>query len=81
MEVVVRLPDEIVTQLADAADMPRQLLEAFALENYLPVEGQGVLGGPAVESGGRPTESDGEGSGGEVTVLLSTGGNRGNGGK
>jgi hypothetical protein len=34
MEVTVRLPDEIVTQLADVADMPRQLLEAFAIENY-----------------------------------------------
>lgn len=34
MEVTVQLPDEIVEQLGDTANMPRQLLEAFAIENY-----------------------------------------------
>lgn len=34
MEVTVHLPDEIVEQFGNTANMPRQLLEAFAIENY-----------------------------------------------
>lgn len=34
MDVTVQLPDEIVQQLGGVATMPRQLLEAFALERY-----------------------------------------------
>lgn len=34
MEITVQLPDEVAKQLGDLDDMPRHLLEAFAIENY-----------------------------------------------
>ena len=34
MQVTVQLPDEIAAQVEGPADLPRQLLEAFAAEGY-----------------------------------------------
>jgi hypothetical protein len=34
MEVTVQLPDEIALELGNLATIPRQLLEALAVENY-----------------------------------------------
>ncbi len=34
MEITVQLPDDVVKQLGDIDTMPRQLLEAFAIESY-----------------------------------------------
>ena len=34
MQVTVQLPDEIAAQIGVPADLPRQLLEAFAVEGY-----------------------------------------------
>ena len=34
MEITVQLPDDVAKQLGDTANMPRQFLEAFAIERY-----------------------------------------------
>jgi len=34
MEITVQLPDEVAKQLGDLDNMPRHLLEAFAIESY-----------------------------------------------
>ena len=34
MKVVVTVPDKLVEELAEREDLARQMLEAFALENY-----------------------------------------------
>ena len=34
MQVTVQLPDDIAAQVGVSADLPRQLLEAFAAEGY-----------------------------------------------
>lgn len=34
MEITVQLPDDVVKQLGDIGTMPRQVLEAFAVESY-----------------------------------------------
>ncbi len=34
MHVTVQLPDDLARELGDPAEIPRQLLEAFALEGY-----------------------------------------------
>ena len=34
MEIKVQLPDELAKQLGDLENMPRHLLEAFAIESY-----------------------------------------------
>ena len=34
MEITVQLPDDLAKQLGDIANMPRQFLEAFAIESY-----------------------------------------------